>query len=97
MSTTTAKQRSDHISLLRQTCQDLVCKLEQMQKLQNQYTRQKMNTDFSDADFTGENEGLRKADLNHVYTTLDAINALLAANTNEHWQNLYIFVTNVKC
>ena len=93
----TPKQRSDHISMVRDSCQQLVCALEMLQKLSNQWTRQKMGPNTSDADFTGENEGLKKADINKVYDTLTALNTLLAANTNEHWQNIYVFVKNVKC
>jgi hypothetical protein len=97
MANSTPTQRADHITLVRESCQKLVCAVETLQKLSNQWTRQKLNSDFSDADFTGENEGLKKNDINHVYTTLDALNTLLAANTNEHWQNLYVFIKNVKC
>ena len=93
----TPSQRSDHISMVRESCQKMVCALETLQKLENQWTRQKMGPDTTDADFTGENEGLKKADINRVYATLDAVNALLAANTNEHWQHLYAFVKNVRC
>lgn len=91
----TLKQRSDHISNVRQATKDIICALDKLTRLHRQYTTQRLGADFSDADFVGENEGLKKADLVQVYATKDALIALLDANNSEHAKNLYAFLTNI--
>lgn len=92
----TLKQRSDHISNVRQAAKDIICALDKLARLHQQYTMQRMGGDFTDADFTGvENEGLKKSDLVGVYATKDALLALLTANNGEHYKNLYAFLTNI--
>jgi hypothetical protein len=44
---------------------------------------------LTDADFTGANEHLTKQDLVDLFTTINAVVALLEANSNAHYQNLY--------
>jgi hypothetical protein len=46
-------------------------------------------TVLTDEDFTGANEHLTKQDLVDLFTTINAVVALLEANSNAHYQNLY--------
>lgn len=95
MANSTAKQRSDHISLVRQASKDLICALDRLGRLNNQYTIQRLGPDFVDTDFTGENEGLKKADLVNVYATKDLIVSALTANNSEGYRALYAFLTTI--
>ena len=48
-------------------------------------------TSITDADFVGDNNHIDKAALVALFTTVQAIEALLVATSNTHYKNLYAF------
>lgn len=95
MANSTVKQRSDHISLVRQATKDIVCAIDKLGRLHQQYQLQKLGPDFLEEDFVGENEGLKKADLVNVYAAKDLLVAALNANNSEGYRALYAFLTTI--
>ena len=48
-------------------------------------------TSITDDDFVGDNDHVDKAALVALFATVTALEALLVANTNAHYKNLYAF------
>jgi hypothetical protein len=63
--------------------------IEELREMLREATVLDYATALTDADFVGENDHLTKADLVAEFATINAIVALLEANANAHYANLY--------
>lgn len=73
----TTNSRSDFITRQRQAVTDLLNAVVALNNLRATWDAG-MNVWITDADNMGENAGLDKASITAIFTTMDAINALLA-------------------
>jgi len=96
---TTEGTRSDFITQVRQAARETLAAVDTLTALQTQWGRG-MNAwlvdahgtpgtpDYEPGDFAGANEGLTKADVTAAFTTLDALQALLAQGYGTNLEQL---------
>lgn len=82
----TTLQKADHISQVRSAVDTLLAGMAQLRALRREWDALGLGSAITQADMTGEHEGLSVADIAGVYTTMDAIDGLMAQG---HATNLY--------
>jgi len=81
----TMNQKIEHVNQVRANATRLMDTIKALQGLRKDWDYLGLSSALKDADFTGTNEGLTAAQIAGVYTTLAAIETLLAAG---HGTNL---------
>jgi hypothetical protein len=85
----TTDKKANFISSSVQAGVAILNNVDELRALLREATVLNYATVLTDADFTGANEHLTKQDLVDLFTTINAVVALLEANSNAHYQNLY--------
>ena len=88
MADLTAK-KSNFISSSVNAVVTVLANLETLRTLRHEAAVLNYATTLTDGDFVGANQHLSKADLVAAFGSIDAIVALLEANSNTHYKNLY--------
>jgi len=88
MSDSTAK-KSNFISNSVNAVVTVLANLETLRTLRREATVLNYATTLTEEDFIGANQHLTKANLVAAFGSIDAIIALLEANSNAHYKNLY--------
>lgn len=83
---TTTAQKSNHITNVRQAATALLDAYNRLSALRREWDALALSSELAEGDFSGQNAELLPADIAAIYTTLGALDTLMAAgnSTNLH-------------